>query len=311
MNSPLISVIIPLYNKESWVERAIQSVLNQTYKNFELLIVNDGSTDGSLEKVKKFKDKRIRVFSKKNEGLSITRNFGIKYSKGDYIAFLDADDEWAEKELEYLIKGFSEETVLVCSDLKEIKSEAEKNNNDRRKLPFKINNKINYHNIEDYIKTLKEGYFILSGSSVLIKKDVIVDNNLYFYKEAEPAEDVNYWIRLSRFGKFRFCDYLGAFYYRVDENSIMNKKEDLPKLVPPFLLNVDFSQFKPEEIENLKKFIIKEYYKKAYQNRGKKFCKKELNQDLLIKKPDLKEKVIYLMIRFIPDFLFNLLKKGK
>lgn len=88
----MISVIIPLYNKESAIKKTVESVLNQTYRDFELLIINDGSTDNSLEVLSKFKDQRIRIISKPNGGVSSARNYGIKNAKGNYIFFLDADD---------------------------------------------------------------------------------------------------------------------------------------------------------------------------------------------------------------------------
>src|SRR5690625_5271022 len=91
-----ISVVIPLYNKEKHISRAVNSVLNQTYKNFELIIIDDGSTDGSLAVVEKFDDSRIKVFTFKNNGVSVARNLGIEKAKYSYIAFLDADDEWEE-----------------------------------------------------------------------------------------------------------------------------------------------------------------------------------------------------------------------
>ncbi|AWI27013.1 glycosyltransferase family 2 protein [Flavobacterium pallidum] len=91
---PFFSVIIPLYNKESFIEDTIKSVLKQTFTDFELIIVNDGSIDQSAEKAQAFTDSRIRYFSKTNEGVSVARNFGIDIAQADYISFLDADDYW-------------------------------------------------------------------------------------------------------------------------------------------------------------------------------------------------------------------------
>lgn len=90
--APLFSVIIPLYNKENSIEGTVRSVLNQEYTDFELLVVDDGSTDNSLKKLKIFTDKRLKIISKKNGGVSEARNFGVKKAKGEFIFFLDADD---------------------------------------------------------------------------------------------------------------------------------------------------------------------------------------------------------------------------
>lgn len=91
----LVSVIVPLYNKAATVERAVNSILQQTYTNLEIIIVNDGSTDGSDIAVRRqYSDKRIRVIDQPNQGPGAARNTGIKASRGEYVAFLDADDSW-------------------------------------------------------------------------------------------------------------------------------------------------------------------------------------------------------------------------
>ena len=96
----MISVIIPLYNKEKQIAKTLQTVLNQTYQNFEIVIVNDGSTDRSVDEVKKFLNSRIRLINQKNGGVSAARNRGIKEAKGEYLAFLDADDIWQNNYLQ-------------------------------------------------------------------------------------------------------------------------------------------------------------------------------------------------------------------
>lgn len=98
-----ISVIIPLYNKEHYIRDTIQSVLSQTFTNWEAIIINDGSTDNSESIAKSFHDNRIRVYSQDNQGVSKTRNRAIQLAQGDYIAFLDADDEWKPAYLETMI----------------------------------------------------------------------------------------------------------------------------------------------------------------------------------------------------------------
>lgn len=98
--TPKITVVIPLYNKEQYIAQAIQSVLDQTYRNFELIVVDDGSTDKSQSIVSGITDSRIRLLTQPNSGVSVARNSGIKNAKGEIIAFLDADDQWEPTFLE-------------------------------------------------------------------------------------------------------------------------------------------------------------------------------------------------------------------
>ena len=107
--NPTVSVIIPTYNRAHLIGRAIQSVLNQTYQDFEIIIVDDGSTDDTEEVIKKFqrKDERIKyVKHEKNKGSSAARNTGIKLARGKYIAFQDSDDEWLPEKLEKQMRVF-------------------------------------------------------------------------------------------------------------------------------------------------------------------------------------------------------------
>lgn len=101
-----ISIIIPVYNVFDWLDECLESVVNQTFSDFEVLLINDGSTDGSDKKCEEWeeKDSRIRYISKKNEGLSLTRNLGLREATGEYIIFIDSDD-WLD--LEYIEKLYT------------------------------------------------------------------------------------------------------------------------------------------------------------------------------------------------------------
>ena len=103
-DSVFVSVIVPLYNKEKFIGATINSVLQQTYKDFELIIVDDGSTDDSTAIVEAIRDPRIRLIKKENEGVSAARNTGIKESNGEWLLFLDADDELTENALAHFVE---------------------------------------------------------------------------------------------------------------------------------------------------------------------------------------------------------------
>ena len=101
---PTVSVIIPIYNRAHTIDRAILSVLNQIYKSFEIIVVDDCSTDNTREVIEKFGDKRIRYIRKKSNKGAAARNTGIKAVRGEYIAFLDSDDKWLPNKLDEQIK---------------------------------------------------------------------------------------------------------------------------------------------------------------------------------------------------------------
>jgi len=104
----MISVIIPVYNKETTIQQTLTSAINQSFKDFELIIIDDGSTDNSISIINNnFDDYRITIISQENQGVSVARNNGVFHSKYELIAFLDADDLWDEKYLEFMVKAYN------------------------------------------------------------------------------------------------------------------------------------------------------------------------------------------------------------
>ncbi|MDH7913174.1 glycosyltransferase family A protein [Winogradskyella sp. SYSU M77433] len=115
---PYFSVIIPLYNKADYIKSTLLSVLNQDFTDFEVLIINDGSTDNSLEVLEQFSDNRIKLFNQENKGASNARNHGIKFAKGAFIALIDADDIWYRNHLSELRNQTSKfpDAELYCNN---------------------------------------------------------------------------------------------------------------------------------------------------------------------------------------------------
>lgn len=113
----MVTVIIPSYNREKTIKRAVDSVLNQTYKDIEVIVVDDCSTDNTLDVVKSIKDSRLKVFKlNENSGACVARNFGIEKAKGQYIAFQDSDDEWLPEKLEKQMIAFNKNAdVVFCA----------------------------------------------------------------------------------------------------------------------------------------------------------------------------------------------------
>jgi glycosyltransferase involved in cell wall biosynthesis len=189
----IITVVIPLYNKEFSVQRAIRSVLAQTYPDFELIIIDDGSTDRSFEIASEIADSRIRIIYQENRGVSSARNRGVAEASADLVAFLDADDEWHPEFLEsiiMLITQFPDADVFGSSYYIQ-------NNKGELTLPpsstlFKEDWK---GLIPNYLEIINTGY-LFNSSSVAVKKQALerIDG---FPVGVKYGEDVDTWIRLS------------------------------------------------------------------------------------------------------------------
>lgn len=121
MHHPLVSVVIPTFNCGRYIEDAVESVLNQTCRSFEIIVVDDGSTDNTAIKLRKYGD-RVQVVTQENQGSSKARNVGLEFSRGDYVAFLDADDRWRPEKLEWQLACFRElgDVGMVFTDFSAI-----------------------------------------------------------------------------------------------------------------------------------------------------------------------------------------------
>lgn len=197
-NNPIISVIIPTYNRANLLNGSVGSVLVQTFKNFEIILIDDGSTDNTESIVKGFNNPKIRyIENKRNIGAAAARNVGIKIAKGKYIAFQDSDDEWLPEKLEKQIKVFesaSSNVGVVYSGYLIIKR------NKKIYAPLKKYKKRN-GNIH---KELLYGNFI-GTPTILVKKECFEKVGM-FDENLNALEDWELAIRLSKYYEFRFLD---------------------------------------------------------------------------------------------------------
>lgn len=172
----MISVIMPVYNVEKYVSSCIKSVLDQTYKNFELIVINDGSTDNSLQEVMQFKyDPRVKIYSQKNQGLSAARNTGLKYAKGDYIYFLDSDDQLNVNFFGLVINEFENKsnTDLISFDYEKLIDNKQK----YRSLSLKNRQYLKREEalIELVLHKIRE-----MAWSYVVRANIIMDNKIEF-----------------------------------------------------------------------------------------------------------------------------------
>lgn len=189
LGPPTVSVVIPTYNRAHVVGRAIRSVLNQTYQDFEIIVVDDGSTDNTEEVVKSFNDPRIRyIRHEENRGGSAARNTGIRAARGAYIAFLDSDDEWLPEKLAKQVQKMTcsgDQVGFVYTGVKVI--DAETGRCLVEKVPFLEGN---------VYSQLLEGAFIGTCSSVMVRKTAIEEVS-GFDEQLVSRQDWDCWIRIA------------------------------------------------------------------------------------------------------------------
>lgn len=297
-----ISVILPVYNAEKFINRCIESMLNQTFSRFELIIINDGSMDSSLEICKMYeaRDNRIRLFSNENKGVSFSRNFGIKKSRGKYVYFIDSDD-WIESntfETMYELAKDGADLVIGGATYEYISDKAIK-----KVIPEKT----------------KEEYFWISKKNLvsfiwnkLYKKEIIVKNNIEFPTDLKLGEDL-----LFNFTFSLQCNEIIVFskanyhYILHETNSVykLDNRSDIFKVLKRILVEIDKEDKKKkilleEKIQKLSVVHIKAAFTKFLNASSYKefikyyelFLKETDKLDFLNKK---NKKKVYIRARII------------
>jgi len=194
-DNPLVSVIVTTYNRKELLKETIDSILNQTFKDFELIVVDNFSDYDFFEHIKSFNDSRIRVFQNQNNGIiAVNRNYGIKKSKGEFIAFCDDDDIWYESKLEKSIDIFrSESKVDIVSHA------VYKTINGETSSKWPKTTKIN--KLDIYNQLLFKGNFV-GFCTVTVKKKVIEEINGFDESLDHLAvEDYDAWLNIAKLGK--------------------------------------------------------------------------------------------------------------
>jgi glycosyltransferase involved in cell wall biosynthesis len=292
MSENLVSIIMPVKNEEKYIFGSVQSVLLQTYKNFELIIIDDGSIDKTVNIIESLKDERIKLYKKENNGLVEQLNFGIMVAKGEFIARMDADDlvnpEKLEMQLNFLLSN--NDIHLVGTNFQFIDS-----NNDilmEKKLP-------EFHKDIEFMMPFIDSVL---HSSILTYKNVLVDSGRY-NKEYYCAEDDELFLRLLSLGYKMHNIQKPLYKYRLVERSYdyyETQKVNYYKCGIKYLDN----QYKEKGGEYYLKLGLLEYYRGSIK-------KSRLNLLKCIKYKNVKKKFIfrYLPLTFLGDRIFNFLRK--
>ena len=210
-----ISIVIPIYNSEKYLEECIESIIKQTYKNLEIILVNDGSTDNSAKICVEYskKDTRIVFVNKENSGVSDTRNSGIAKVSGKYLMFVDSDDILNNGYIEETYKYLIEKNLDLCKTGMTILTESAKQEK-------KFTNHFQILEKEEIYNSILTGNFFNSSCTCLYKTEIINANNICFNINIKYGEDLdfftNYIENCNNIGYIPNCGYL----YRLNENSV-------------------------------------------------------------------------------------------
>jgi glycosyltransferase involved in cell wall biosynthesis len=289
---PFFSVIIPLYNKENFIENTLKSVLNQNFTDFELIVVNDGSTDKSEEKLLSFKDDRIQYFYKENEGVSIARNYGIEKAESSYITFIDADDYWYPEFLGEIFKNiklFPEQKVFTTA----IEVETSKN---IFPAQYSIQKTGDFELVNYFKSSVKES--VIWTSSAVFHKSIFAEIG-NFDPKIKSGQDTDLWIRIGLVYPVLFSWKILARYV-YDENSLSKNEAFLSS-------KLNFSKFTEQEKTNpdLKYFLDLNRFSLAIKSKliSNKELFKYYYNGIDLKKMIFKKRFLLILPSYILRFL--------
>jgi glycosyltransferase involved in cell wall biosynthesis len=303
-----ISVIIPLYNKGPYIGRAIESTLHQTIQNFEIIVVDDKSNDEGPAIIKSYHDPRIILIEQEHRGVSFTRNHGVDLATGNFIAFLDADDEWMPKHLETILRLIEKYPTagMYATAYKWDTHNGKTQWDDYRFIPDPPWEGL----IPDYFKSGAYGYPPVCTSIVVIPKKIFLEKD-GFPEEYSWGEDVDLFGKIALQYPVAFSWELGGIYHTDDLNQISNRT---PPLEEPFtqtayaaILNGNVPS---DLIESLREYIAK---KELYLAQCNVHVGNLKAAQIILKQCKTRwfyyEKIKWILITKIPPPIFFFLRK--
>jgi len=293
-----VSIILPTFNRATTIKKSIDSVLNQTYKNFELIIIDDGSTDNTRDLVKQYKDKRIKyIHYKENKGASYARNLGIKKAKYDLIAFQDSDDKWTKYMLRKLVNSIkdNESTNVVYTDMLRVKKNGEKI---YWHSPDVVKGKIINEENNDY-------QVANIGLITILSKKFCIEKIGGFDIELKKFIDLDFFIRLAKEYKMYHIKEPLALYY---ENEGISTNYYNGYKAREYLLKKYTKYFKKN-----RKFIADQNYKICFfllkaglYSKARSYCKKAVNYNNF----NIKFRLVNLLLKYFPGLFRKFYKKA-
>lgn len=269
-NKIKISVIVPAYNVEKYIEKTLRSIMEQSLKEIEIIVINDGSKDNTLAIIRKLmlEDTRIVLINKKNGGVSQARNDGIKRARGEYISFIDGDD-WIEKDFfeESYKYGLENNLDMIACDMS---LDYIRKNKSKPFFEFKTDKIISG---KEYLDFYYSNDVVRGVANKIIKKEIFIKNDLFFLENVPSGEDMNLTIKLgyvtSRIGKIN-----KTYYHYIQYPQSVTKQKTSNKIYPflksfdnikEFIKKIDDNLLKQEEekiykyeVKSIQNFVVKD-----------------------------------------------------
>jgi glycosyltransferase involved in cell wall biosynthesis len=305
----LISVVIPLFNKEHYIERCLQSVLRQDYSNFEVIVIDDASIDNSYDKVDKLRDNRIVL--KKNEinfGVSVTRNHGISIARSNFIAFMDADDEWLPNHLSNLSKLIENypDASLWVSGYKKNASNSTIKDSDHTRCIY----------LDEYLDDRLANIPIAWTSAVLLNR-LLFSNSDIFMPGLSHGEDQAVWLEMCMIGYIAKNNTVTAIYHK-SQNSLSSKIVDFETddalicLIERVIIERKFSKSIELKLLELKFRYALTHALTALIHQRRDVAKRFLalcQKTKIFHRKRIKIKILQLVAFFFPGFVSRFLKE--
>lgn len=288
-----VSVIIPIYNVEKYLSECLDSVVNQTYKNLEIILINDGSKDGSANICKEYaeKDSRIIFIDQENIGVSKTRNKGIDIATGKYVLFVDSDDYCEANMVETAVKNYDNEKMFVWGYTEVYKDKI---------VPIKYD-EITMKNLHQYINTTTIG----SSCNKIFLTEILKNQKIRFEEKIYNCEDLLFVLTYLKYVKEIKYDATSLYHHRIGKNIIMFFKKPNERnvtILKAYEKILEIPDLSNELINKIKYEYIVTFY------RIRKFLPKnfEIDKDILMaskrilisREYSLKEKIRYVIIKY-------------
>ena len=313
---PKFSIIIPVYNSINYLNDCILSVLEQSYSNYEIILINDGSTDGSdlfcSQLAKDFVN--IHVIHQENKGLSIARNNGIKASKGEYVIFLDSDDYWVSKDFLKIVAEALDyrQNDLIIFGYKRLKARKKYNLNLRSKDIFNVDLKSK----KEVTKLHKNKLLVSSACNKIVKRELLINNSLFF-EESRLSEDIEWSYRLFKMTNeimvipkkiYIYADNQDSITSKFDKNHYSHLKLIIERLFESNSINSTDDRFLLSYLSYQYGILL--FHSVCHENNANQI--KILKNNLWIKKYEvnLKMRLFYVLYFFLKyNFILKVFKK--